>query len=423
MKTALIITYYWPPAGGPGVQRWLKFVRYLPEYGVRPIVYVPSNPFYPQQDESLLDELPDHLEVISRPIREPYNLASLLARHKTKTLSSGIIDNKDQSLLERLLLYVRGNLFVPDARVGWVRPSIHYLKDKLAKYQVEWVISSGPPHSLHLIGYGLQNETGVKWLADFRDPWTGIHYHDKLRMTERTRRQHQKLERRVLNAADQIVVTSRSTAAQFRELTDRPVTVITNGFDGEPRNNRQPDKFTLAHIGSLLSERNPELLWSVLCELMAGESGFREDLELQLTGNVSDEVIRTIKSYGLSDVLVLKGYVSHQLARQLQAEAAVLLLVESNRPETRAIIPGKLFEYMASGRPILAIGPNGSDVGGILNETNTGTFFCYEDKAALKSEILSMYRKFREGKLEVSSGSIAGYSRRSLTGKLAKLIT
>lgn len=423
MKTVLIITYYWPPAGGPGVQRWLKFVNYLPKFGIKPVVYIPSNPFYPQRDESLLDELPDDIQIISRPIREPYNLAGMLNRKKTRELSSGIIDSNDQSLLKRLLLFIRGNLFIPDARVGWVKPSVRYLKKFISENPVDWLITTGPPHSLHLIGHRLKQKTGINWLADFRDPWTSIHYHNKLMLMKYARQRHKKLERKVLSSADHIVVTSPSTKTGFKELTDRPVTLITNGFDSMRKADSAPKRFVLAHIGSMLSERNPVVLWAALSELLSELTDLRGDLELQLVGDVSEQVVNSIRMYGLKEQLVLKGYVSHQTARKLQSEAAVLLLVESDRPETRAIIPGKLYEYMASGRPILAIGPAGSDIKAIIDHTDCGNFYDYSNKQAIKSGIMEMYERFRQNELNVNPRSIKGYSREELTRKLAAILT
>jgi glycosyltransferase involved in cell wall biosynthesis len=423
MKSVLIITYYWPPAGGPGVQRWLKFVKYLPDCGIRPVVYVPENPFYPQQDESLLDEIPKDVEIIRRPIKEPYNMAGLLARKKTRQLSSGIIDSEDHGLLQKFLLYVRGNLFIPDARIGWVKPSVRYLKARLKEKPVDWVITTGPPHSLHLIGDGLKRSLGVNWLADFRDPWTSIHYHDKLKMTSRTLKRHRELEKMILLNADRVVVTSHSTREEFEQISGRSIDLITNGFDGIVQVADAPSgRFVMAHIGSLLSQRNPQSLWQAISELVAEVDGFREDLELQLTGNVSEQVVAAIKGFGLSEQLVLKGYVSHQLARTLQAKASVLLLIESNRPETRAIIPGKLFEYMASGRPIVAIGPSQSDMQRILVETRSGSFFDYQQKEQLKLHIADLYKRFKSGNLTVSGRSLEDYSRRSLTAKLAELL-
>jgi hypothetical protein len=168
MKKVLIITYYWPPAGGPGVQRWLKFVKYLPDFGVEPVVYAPLNPHYPLQDASLEQEVPNGVEVIKQKILEPYSVSKLISRKQTTTISSGIIaEEEKQSLLQKMMLFIRGNLFIPDARVLWVKPSVKFLKDYLQKNNIDTIITTGPPHSLHLIGLELQKKLPVKWIADF----------------------------------------------------------------------------------------------------------------------------------------------------------------------------------------------------------------------------------------------------------------
>ena len=198
-KSVLIILYYWPPAGGPGVQRWLKFVKYLPEYGIKPIVYVPSNPNYPIIDESLIKEVSDDITIIKQPIREPYKFAGILSKKKSKSISKGIIPNKkSQTVLDKLLLFIRGNLFIPDARKSWVRPSVQYLSTYIKDYGIGTIITTGPPHSLHLIGLQLKKSDNIQWVADFRDPWTTIGYHKQLKLTKAAQKKHKLLEKSVL---------------------------------------------------------------------------------------------------------------------------------------------------------------------------------------------------------------------------------
>lgn len=423
-KKVLIVTYYWPPAGGPGVQRWLKFAKYLPDFGITPVVYVPENPHYPLVDEGLLKEVPGDAIILKRKIFEPYGLASVFSKKKTKDISAGIIPNKKkQSMLERSLLWIRGNLFIPDARVFWVKPSISFLSGYIRENGIDTVITSGPPHSLHLIGLGLKRRHDIRWIADFRDPWTTIGYHDKLLLSGYAARRHKKREAQVLNTADTILVTSRTTKAEFEALTDRPIEVITNGYDVE-KVSRPPldEKFTVAHIGSFLSERNPVMLWESLRELIDEAEGFRGHFSLKLIGAVSREVLGAIAAHGLADFVDNKGYVPHEAAVREQRASQVLLLVEIDAPETRSIIPGKLFEYMASERPIVGIGPEGSDFAAILAETNTGQFFRYSDKGRLKAALLSHFESYRKGELKAHPVGLQRFSRRSLTGELAKLL-
>ena len=265
MKKVLIITYYWPPAGGPGVQRWLKFVKYLRDFEIEPIVYIPENPNYPLQDASLEKEIPKDIKILSHKISEPYKFAELLSSKKTKRISSGVIQTKNQSLLEKLMLWVRGNFFIPDARKNWVGPSISYLSDILEKENIDTIVTTGPPHSVHLIGDGLKQKFDLRWVADFRDPWTSIGYHKKLKLTKSSQQKHKQLENQVLNNADQIVVTSETTKLEFKSITKKPISVITNGHDSEySGGSNLEDHFTITHIGSLLTGRNPQNLWKVL---------------------------------------------------------------------------------------------------------------------------------------------------------------
>ena len=430
-KKVLIICYYWPPAGGPGVQRWLKFVKYLPDFDIEPIVYTPENPKYPIVDASMTAEVPDSVTVLKQPIKEPYRFASMLSRKQTKTISAGIVPKTSkQTLLQRLLLFIRGNFFIPDARVGWVKPSVTFLESYIKEHQIDTVITTGPPHSMHLIGLKLKakitTDTTKKlhWIADFRDPWTTIGYHDKLKMTVRTQRKHKNLEYRVLNTADQVIVTSPTTKKEFSTITKKPITVITNGFDTESHQ-EVPDtnRFTLSHIGSLLSDRNPLLLWKVLDTLVREHAGFREQFELILVGKVSQEVVEVIKSFGLEKHLTLVGYVSHQEAIALQCQASVLLLIEIDAEITKGIIPGKVFEYLAAKRPILALGPKDADVSDIITETQSGYYFEYTQEEALKEAILYLFHNHTSQKwTEGRETHILKYHRKQLTQVLATCI-
>ena len=424
LKKILIVTYYWPPSGGPGVQRWLKFVKYLPDFGVQPIVYIPKNPTYPIVDENLVKEVSDKAIILRQNIFEPYQLASFLSKNKTKKMNSGIIPNqKKQSFLDKTLLWIRGNLFIPDARVFWVKPSVAYLEKYIVENNIETIVTSGPPHSLHLIGLELKQKLDIKWFADFRDPWTTIGYHKSLRLSRFAAKKHKALEHQVLNTADTIIVTSKTTKSEFQAITTQPIAVITNGYDTEEVGKQTLDsKFSLAHIGSFLSERNPLILWKSLVELLNEIPDFKSHLEVKLIGAVSQEVLETITKYKLDPFLNNLGYVSHKEAVAQQRKSQVLLLIEIDSDDTRSIIPGKLFEYMVSGRPIIAIGPQNSDFAEIITNTNTGVFFDYSDKMKLKSVILDFYNQFLEGKLQSNGVGLQKYSRKSLTKELAQLL-
>ncbi|GGG41224.1 glycosyl transferase family 1 [Dokdonia pacifica] len=430
-KKVLIICYYWPPAGGPGVQRWLKFVKYLSDFDIEPIVYTPENPNYPIVDTSMLDEVPDSVTIIKRPIKEPYRFASMLSRKQTQTISAGIVPkNTKQSLIQRLLLYIRGNFFVPDARVGWVQPSVTFLENYMKEHAINTVITTGPPHSMHLIGLQLkakitaESSRKLQWITDFRDPWTTIGYHDKLKMTAKTKRKHKNLERNVLETADHVIVTSPTTKKEFRAITQQPITVITNGFDTSHTEAVDSDeKFTVSHIGSLLSDRNPIILWKVFAKLVKEHDPFAAHFSLKLVGKVSQEVIDTIKNHGLEKYLTLVGYVSHQEAIKLQQQAAVLLLIEINAEITKGIIPGKVFEYLAAKRPILGIGPKNADVGEIITSTKSGYYLDYDQEESLEKVLITLFENYKASNdTESNEEAISKYHRKELTHTLATLI-
>ena len=423
-KKLLIITYYWPPAGGPGVQRWLKFVKYLPDFGVQPIVYIPENPTYPIIDEALVSEVSDKAIILKHKIFEPYQLAGIFSKKQTKKISSGIIPNqKKQTFLEKILLWVRGNLFIPDARKYWIKPSVECLKKYIKENKIDTIVTSGPPHSLHLIGLQLKNDLKINWLADFRDPWTTIGYHKALKLSSYAAKKHKVLEKKVLTTADTIIVTSKTTKNEFQAITNQPIEVITNGYDVEniPRQ-KLDEKFTMSHIGSFLSDRNPAILWEVLSELVSENEIFATRFQLNLIGKVSQEIIDSISNFKLSNYCNLVGYVSHNEAIIFQKKSQILLLIEINSPETKSIIPGKLFEYMVSERPIIAIGPKESDFAEIITTTNTGVFFTYDEKERLKKTILANFELYLENKFQVYPVGLQQYSRKSLTEKLVKIL-
>lgn len=422
-KKVLIITYYWPPAGGPGVQRWLKFVKYLPQFGVEPIVYCPSNPIYPQTDNSLIDQVPEGITILKQPINEPYKLAGFFSKN-SKNISKGIIpEEKKQSPMQKAMLFIRGNFFIPDARKNWIKPSVRYLSTYIKDFEIDTIITTGPPHSLHIIGLKLKQQLDINWIADFRDPWTTIGYHKQLKLTQAAKNKHKILESKVLNNADTIIVTSDVTKTEFSALTKKPIAVITNGYDIETSNTETLDlDFTLAHVGSFLSKRNPEILWQALQELILENQDFAKHFKLNLIGLVGEEILITIENYNLTKYLNNIGYVSHSESVIFQKKAQVLLLVEIDSENTKSIIPGKLFEYMVSNRPIIAIGPSGSDVEKIIQQTNTGDYFYYNDLKTLKRKLLNHFEAFKAGDLKVDPIGVNQYSRENLTKKLSEVI-
>lgn len=423
MKKVLLITYYWPPAGGPGVQRWLRFVTYLREFGVDPVLFIPENPEYPLKDPSLMEEVPADIRTYRLKITEPLQWARSFLKKDVKRISSGIISEQKPSLLENFLIWIRGNFFIPDARVLWVRPSVAYLKKVLRAEDIDTVITTGPPHSLHLIGLRLKKDCGIRWIADFRDPWTSIGYHKKLKLGPLAAHKHKALEKEVLLSADKILVTSRTTGKEFEARTSCPVIVITNGYEEKDYRAAQvvPDNhFTISHIGSLLAGRNPMALWQALRTLAEENQEFRKALRLQLAGVISPEVLESIKDHGLEPYLEQLDYMPHSGVLSLQRQTQVLLLIEINSEETRGILPGKLFEYLAAKRPVLAIGPEGWEAGDIIRETGAGVVFGYDSGDEILFLLRDWFERYEKGTLQVDPAGIEKYSRRELTRKLAK---
>jgi len=423
-KKILVVTYYWFPAGGPGVQRWTKFVKYLPDFSIEPIVYIPENPNYPIIDKQTTEDF-SKIKIIKHPIKEPSRFFGFSLKGKTKKISSGIIPNREkQSFLDKILLYIRGNFFIPDARIYWVKPSVSFLEKYIVKHKIETIITTGPPHSLHLIGLGLKERLNIEWIADFRDPWTSIVYHKELKLSKKSTQKHKELEQKVLQTADKIIVTSPSLKTEFSQITSSPIQVITNGYDVEQIEKQTLDKkFSIAHIGSFLSERNPIILWKILGEIITENKEFKNDLELKIAGIISQEISDTIEKFGLTSFVKNLGYLRHKDAVVEQRKSQILLLVESDSEETKMILPGKLYEYMASHRPILAIANQNSDIKKLITQTNTGVFCSYSEEEKLKQTIINYHKTYKENNLKTYPIGLQFFSRKKLTEKLADLLT
>ena len=414
---ALIITYYWPPAGGSGVQRWLKFVKYLKQFNIEPIVYTVANASYPKEDLQLEQEISKEIEVLKQPIWEPTDIMFWKKNDQQKkdisnTTNSGVLS------------FIRGNFFIPDPKVFWVNSSVKFLNNYLKSNPVDVVISTGPPHSMHLIAEQIRKINTLKWIADFRDPWTDLYYQKEFKQLFFARRKNEKLENRVLKNADCILTVSDSLKTSFLKKANR-VEVITNGFDNEvllEEHQSLDKKFTISYIGLLPKQSNPKILFQVLDKLCKENLDFKNDLLLKFIGDISVEVKKEISDNNLINNSTFQGYVTHKKAIQYQKRAQVLLLLIPNVKKAEGILTGKLFEYLTAKRPILAISPKNNDLSKILNETRAGKVIGFEDSAGLELEILALYQKYKEGSLKVNSRNIAQFHRKELTEKLSKII-
>ena len=432
MKRVLIISYYWPPTGGSGVQRWVKFAKYLPSEGWQPVIYTPENPEQLAVDESLAAEVPEAAEVVKTRIIEPYELYKKLLRrsgHSKEAVEVNPVNAQNKSLLQKAAMWVRGNLFRPDPRCLWIGPSVRFLKKYLSEHPVDLIVSTGPPQSMHMIGLRLSRETGLPWIADFRDPWTKIFYFKHLSMTPATERWHKKMEKMVLDEASAVVAVSPLVQQEFQAMTDTPVELITNGFDecdfsSEPCTQAYggaSQEFTITHTGLFAADGNPTVLWDVLAEKCHADEAFRKLLRIKLIGKTDDQILKALKDRGLESSLINMGYQTHSVAVEQQRLASVLILPLRKEPEYRAVLPGKLFEYLASQRPILGIGQPDGAMAMIVNETGTGTVIDWNDKEGISQYIEQCWEKHLEGRLSSDGADLSRFTRRSLTRRMAGL--
>ena len=442
MKRVLIITYYWPPSGGSGVQRWVKFAKYLPAEGWQPVIYTPENPELTSIDRTLAAEIPAEAEVLRHPILEPYGIyRKLMGKGASTDLKTLVepgrkaaddgdvvtpISSGKKSWKQRLSLWIRGNVFVPDPRVGWLRPSVRFLKKYLKEHPVDAIVTTGPPHSMHLIGLRLSRATGLPWISDFRDPWTKMYYLKHLGLSKRTWRRLGKMEQRVLDGSSTVLAVTPLVQEDFQARTRTPVAMITNGYDREDFSGPEPVPdgfFNIVHTGLFASDGNPLVFWKVLGSMVSDDPEFADRLRLRLVGKVDREVFDAIAAAGLREHVVSLGYLDHAGAVREQRGATLLILPLRNDPEYRPILPGKLFEYLAARRPILGIGQEDGAMARVLSETGAGITADWQNESAIRATLESAWNAFRQPTgLPPITGDISRFERRALTASLARLL-
>ena len=432
MKRVLIISYYWPPTGGSGVQRWVKFAKYLPSEGWQPVIYTPENPEQLAIDESLAAEIPAEAEIIKTRIVEPYQIYKKLLRrsgHSKEAVEVNPINAQNKSFLQKVAMWIRGNFFRPDPRCLWIGPSVSFLKKYLKEHPVDLIVSTGPPQSMHLIGRRLALETGLPWVADFRDPWTKIFYFKHLSMTRCTENWHKKMEKKVLDDASAVVAVSPLVQQEFQAMTLTPVELITNGFDecdfnGEKCHEAEggpSQDFCITHTGLFAADGNPTVLWEVLAEKCHTDESFCKALKIKIIGKTDDKILEALNEAGLGEHVENMGYQPHAVAVEQQRKASLLILPLRKEPEYKAVLPGKLFEYLASWRPVLGIGQPDGAMSMILNTTKTGVVLDWEDKTSIVRYIDFCWEKHLAGELTVKDADISQFTRRNLTRRMAEL--
>ena len=419
-RRVLIITYYWPPSGGSGVQRWLKFAKYLPDTGWEPVIFTPKNPDFDLRDESLEKEVPKQLEVIRFPIWEPYQLFSKVKR-KTKTHPGRLLEQKEKGFLEKAAIWARANLLVPDPRVFWVKPAVKFLTDLAQSGQFQAVITTGPPHSMHLIGRELKRKTGLPWIADFRDPWSQWEFLDTLPMTSFIRKKHQQLEQTVLKEADAVLTISPTFQGDLEKLARRKINLLTNGYDpadipaGFSPKEKEAGKLHLVYSGIIDAIRNPIPLMEAL---KAEFEGGVEEVKWTFVGKVSEQVQAYVKQDAwLSERIHFAGYVSHGEVFGFYAKADVLVLILTDTKNAQGNIPGKLFEYLATGVPVLALGDPKGDSAKILKDAGAGEVIAHTDASTIRGQLRVLMDSSAK---KVDPKDLEKYSRQYLSHQLAK---
>ena len=436
MKRVLIITYYWPPSGGSGVQRWVKFAKYLPAAGWQPVIYTPENPELTTIDKTLAEDIPPEAEIIKRHITEPYGIYRRImgkgSSTDLKTLT-GASSNKDEvnpinggkkNWKQKISLFIRGNFFIPDPRVMWVNPSVRFLKEYLKGHPVDAIVTTGPPQSMHLIGLKLSRETGLPWIADFRDPWTKMFYFKHLGLSKHSEARHHALEKEVLDGATKVIAVSPLVQEDFQAMTKTTVELITNGFDEDDfkQEFELDENFNITHTGLFASDGNPEILWKVLAEKCKVDDEFRHSLRIRLVGKTDKEITDSIKEYGLGSNLYDFGYQSHDMAVKEQRNASVLLLPLRKEPEYNAVLPGKLFEYLASRRPILGIGQTDGAMARVVRDAGAGVVYDWDEEGKIKQWIDFCWEEFKNDELGDATGDISRYTRRYTAKQLSSLL-
>ena len=449
MKKVLVITYYWPPSGGSGVQRWLKTSKYLPKFGWTPVIYTPENPDVNAVDESLLKDVSPELEVIKRKIREPYAAYKFLSgKKKGEHIQANIVSGEKKGFVQKLSGHIRANWFIPDPRIWWVRPSVRFLKKHIGSLSGEncpdAIISTGPPHSMHLIAKEIHKALNIPWIADFRDPWTNIFYFKHLGLSEKSLRKHKALERSVLEEADRIVVVSQQMKSEFStgeysQFADK-ISVVPNGYDPDDfSTEKNPElaaaeneiaektkgKFVVAHAGLLPKSADPDKLWMALGNLAKKDAGFRDKLLIAVMGQTDGCVKEEIAENGLSDNFVDLGYIPHTKSIAWMKRANLLLLPLRKEKESKAIVTGKFFEYLATGNTILAFGPVDGNLAEELSATGSGNICEFVDENGIRNSIEKVWTDFNCGEEKNSEDKIGArgkFSRVKASEDFAKML-
>jgi glycosyltransferase involved in cell wall biosynthesis len=420
MKRVLIIVYYWPPTGGSGVQRWVKFAKHLRTFGWEPVIYTPENPNVQERDETLARNIPQGIEVLKFPVFEMSKYFGAPGAAQQPAAKVSLL----AGLKKRLGNYIRGNYFIPDPRILWVKPSVKFLSKYLESHKIDAIVSSGPPHSVHLIAQKISKQFNIPWASDFRDPWLEILDFHGFDTSESIFKKHEALFTKVIQQSDLVIAAQEGVRQKFQQQTTKPVVLITNGYDIDDLRNAAPvnvdkAKFNLVFVGIFYSMRNAPAFWQALGELVIEDEVFKAKLHLIFVGKAQEEIMADLRKHQLMDYCELTGYVNHDMAIGYEQQADVLLLFTPFAAKYKYDIPGKLFEYLAARRPILCIAEPDNDSAEIIRQLQAGFSVRHQDTKQMKKILLRLFNEFREGKYNANSTGFERYERKNLTEKLA----
>lgn len=421
MKKVLVIIYYWPPSGGAGVQRWLKFVKYLPEYGWMPTVITTDNGDYPAIDTSLGKDLPKTIEVVRTKTPSINKIFSKI-NPNLKMPYGSLEYNGKKSLLKKLLYWCRINLIIPDMRVIWNRYAYKTGKLLLKTANFDLIVTSGPPHSTHLVGHKLKRKYSLPWLADFRDPWVGIDYLEKVNRLKMSKQIDKHLQGKVANKSDMILSVNRDIIGKIGK-SDKSV-MLPNGYDPEDfsgfDNNTSNEQFLISYFGALTPERDPAPILEAI-NLISDKIDISK-VSIEFWGTISRSLQEKLKGKDIFKIIKFCGYSPHENIVVRMKRSSLLLLIINNVPNSNAIVTGKIYEYLGSKTPILAVGPPHGEAADILSETKSGSCFDYYDLDGISAYIEKYFQKWEQKKeLRVSSVT-EEYNKRYQTERLAHLM-
>jgi glycosyltransferase involved in cell wall biosynthesis len=409
-KHILLVAYYWPPAGGSGVQRWLFFVKHLVSMGHKIDVLTVSHPTASPQDDTLLEHIPKQVQVHRMSIWEP-------GRGLYKYASG---ESLKPNLFSKFVRWVRANLFFPDARCLWIGKGSRWIAKFIHTHQPDWLITTGPPHSVHMMGYAYRNHPKTRWMADFRDPWVDFFVNQALPMTPWTGKRHQKWEKKIVQAARVVLTTTPSLKARYQKWNPQ-TEVLFNGFEKLHQGALSKD-FMLCYAGSLKSHQSAEVLWQAMESVALQMPSFTQHAKVHMFGQ-TDPHLKNKVPHSVTEMIVWQGYQAKSVVDKALASARVLLFFGNDHPYSEQVINAKIFEYMAAGRPVLALVHSHGDLSAFIQKHTLGAVFLYSEKDKITHWLHKQYVAFSEGKPPENSLVDFTYSRKNLTSQLEKLLT